>query len=102
MSKTDERISKSDFISEVAKRAGVPVKVVSQVYEAIVSELLENVRRGVSVTLTGFGRFYGQEHKGHRVQFARGGSTHIEDYTVLKFSATRAVNKSLAEEPEQE
>lgn len=93
--KSDDRVSKREFIAEVARVAGVPVKTATAVYEAIVASLLDNVRRGVTVTLTGFGRFYGQKHKGHCVQFADGGKDVIDDYTVLKFSATRSVNKSL-------
>ena len=41
-----------------------------------------------------FGKFYPQTHKGHRVQFAKqDGDAEVNDYTVLKFSATREVNR---------
>ena len=53
---------------------------------------------GNRLTLRGFGKFYPQDHKGHRVRFADGspdGSGVIPDYTVLKFSATRDVNRRL-------
>lgn len=92
------RVSKRTFLSKVAARAGVPVAVVHQVYRAMVAELLEIARRGDSLMLTGFGRFYPHRHHGHRVQFATeddGEPRRIDDYTVLKFSATRDVNKSL-------
>lgn len=92
---TELRISKREFIAEVAQASGLPVKVVSEVYDAMVERLVDNVRQGIPVTLTGFGRFYAQRHKGHRVQFANGGGKVIGDYSVLKFSATRAINKSL-------
>lgn len=90
----EDRITKRQFIAMVARQAKVPVKVAEAVYEAIIELLLSNVRVGRSITLSGFGRFYGQKHKGHSVQFGSEQSE-IKDYSVLKFSATRAVNKSL-------
>lgn len=93
---TDQnRVSKKKFISAVAKRSGYPVRVVTLVYDAAIAELLDVVKRGDQLMLTGFGRFYGQKHKGHRVQFADDGQKRIDDYSVLKFSATRDVNRQL-------
>lgn len=93
-----ERVNKREYISAVAARAELPIHVVSAVYEVGIQELLETVARGDRLVLTGFGRFYLQAHKGHRVQFADakdGESPVIEDYSVLKFSARREVNKHL-------
>lgn len=90
------RVSKREYVNRLARRAGVPVRTASAVYEAAVEELLSIVRSGDRLTLTGFGRFYPQEHKGHRVRFAdEDGTSEIEDYAVLKFSATSSVNKKL-------
>lgn len=90
------RVSKREYVSRVARRAGVPVRVASVVYEAAIEELLSIVGNGDRLTLTGFGKFYPQEHKGHRVRFAdENGKAEIEDYAVLKFSATRSVNKKV-------
>lgn len=88
------RVSKKKFISAIAKRSGYPVRVVTSVYDATIAELLAVVSRGDQLMLTGFGRFYGQKHKGHRVQFADG-QKRISDYFVLKFSATREINRKL-------
>jgi nucleoid DNA-binding protein len=49
------RISKREFISLVASRSGQPIRVVSEVYESLIGELTEAVRRGDTVVLTGFG-----------------------------------------------
>lgn len=102
MSTEDEgcskRVTKRAFLLRVARRSGEDSGTVKRVYAAMVEELLSIVRRGDFLMLTGFGKFYPQPHHGHRVQFAknRDGSPHvIEDYTVLKFSATRNVNRSL-------
>lgn len=94
------RVNKREFVKRFARRAGVPVHVASLVYEAMIEELLEIVGNGDRLTLTGFGKFYPQEHKGHRVRFADAdGKTEVDDYNVLKFSATRAVNKSVGTPP---
>lgn len=63
-------------------------------YNAMIDELLDLVGQGNTVTLTNFGKFYPQNHKGHRVQFAKSeDAAEVTDYTVLKFSATREVNR---------
>jgi DNA-binding protein HU-beta len=90
------RVSKREYVSRVARRAGVPVRVASAVYEAAIEELLSIIADGDRLTLSGFGKFYPQEHKGHRVRFANdNGMEEIENYAVLKFSATRAINKQV-------
>jgi nucleoid DNA-binding protein len=90
------RVNKREFLQRVARRGSLPLPVATHVYDALIEELIDLVSKGNTVTLTGFGRFYPQEHKGHSVRFADGdGSSQIDDYTVLKFSATRAVNRSV-------
>ncbi|MBV0894663.1 HU family DNA-binding protein [Microbacterium sp. NC79] len=95
------RVSKREFIKRVARRAGVPTRVAALVYEATVEEILDTVSDGKRLTLTGFGKFFLQRHKGHRVTTigdrAEGATDlgEIADYSVLKFSATRAVNKDV-------
>jgi DNA-binding protein HU-beta len=96
------RVSKREFLSQVSATSDIPLRTVNRVYDTILDELLETMRRGDALMLTGFGKFYPQAHKGHRVQFADDGDNAIDDYFVLKFSATRAVNKSLLEAPREE
>jgi nucleoid DNA-binding protein len=95
MSDQRQRISKREFISRVAERSGWPIKTVSSVYEGILDELLDAVSHGETVGLTGFGRFYRQTHRGHKVHF---GQSEVDDYSVLKFSASRIVNRKLESE----
>lgn len=97
-----KRVSKREFLAQVSATSDIPLRTINRVYDAILDELLETMRRGESLMLTGFGKFYPQAHKGHRVQFAEDGAKAIDDYQVLKFSATRAVNKSLLEAPREE
>jgi nucleoid DNA-binding protein len=93
------RVSKREFLAQVSGRSHIPARTVSRVYDTIIAELMDTMRRGDQLMLTGFGKFYPQAHKGHRVQFADNGASAIDDYFVLKFSATRNVNKALAQKP---
>ncbi|MFD4574247.1 HU family DNA-binding protein [Streptomyces sp. NPDC058417] len=89
---TNPRVSKREFISRVATRSELPVRVVNKVYESLLSELTGAVSCGEAVVLTGFGRFYRQDHKGHKVRF---GKSDVDDYVVLKFSASSSFNRRL-------
>lgn|SRR5699024_2117074 len=125
--KDELRVSKLKFISRVAARSGNlievgdvdPVKVaagestrvvevlddntrkiVSKIYDAMIDELLDVVSSGGSLMLTGFGRFYCLEHKGHKVRF---GKDSVPNYPVLKFSASsRSIGHRLTAVPRDE
>ncbi|MFJ6759990.1 HU family DNA-binding protein [Streptomyces sp. NPDC091273] len=86
------RVSKREFISRVATRSKLPVRVVNKVYESLLGELTGAVSCGEAVVLTSFGRFYRQDHKGHKVRF---GKSNVDDYVVLKFSASSSFNRRL-------
>lgn len=89
---TTARVNKREFISRVANRSALPLRTVGRVYDSLLGELTDSVLAGESVVLTGFGKFYLQNHKGHRVRF---GAEGVEDYRVLKFSASPGLNKRL-------
>ncbi|MFC9756701.1 HU family DNA-binding protein [Streptomyces sp. NPDC056921] len=92
METTNPRVSKREFISRVATHSGLPVRVVNNVYDSLLGELTGAVSCGETVVLTGFGRFYRQDHKGHKVRF---GKSSVGDYVVLKFSASSSFNRRL-------
>ncbi len=92
MESAGSRVSKRQFIARVAARCGVSIRTAADVYQALFSELTDAVGGGETVVLTGFGRFYRQEHKGHKVRF---GQSAVDDYYVLKFSASRSINRRL-------
>jgi DNA-binding protein HU-beta len=96
------RVSKREFLAKVSNRSQIPPRTVNRVYDTIIAELMNTMQRGDQLMLTGFGKFYPQAHKGHRVQFADNGARAIDDYFVLKFSATRNVNKALAQKPSEQ
>jgi len=104
------RVNRSDFLVRVAKRANVDARTVGAVYDAVIEEIIDVVGSGDRLTLTGFGKFYRQVHKGHPVQRVTeegklGGSDGlrtVDDYAVLKFSATRSVNRRLDVEVDED
>lgn len=89
-----ERVNKSEFLSKVAQRSGAPLDTVDAVYRALTHELIATVSRGQVIVLKGFGKFHRQLHKGHKVRF---GVNDVNDYPVLKFSASRTLNRQLGE-----
>ncbi|MEU9167868.1 HU family DNA-binding protein [Streptomyces sp. NPDC048420] len=95
---TNPRVSKREFISRVAMRSKLPVRVVNKVYESLLGELTGAVSCGETVVLTSFGRFYRQDHKGHKVRF---GKSDIDDYVVLKFSASSSFNRRLGDNADE-
>lgn len=98
MAEIETRVTKKEFLTAVARRTGMPAKAVNEVYAAMTEELLDTVSSGRDLLLTGFGRFYARTHAGHSVQFAGGKNGEpavIEPYKVLKFSASREVNRGL-------
>ncbi len=50
-------MQKTEFIAEVAERAGVPKKQARQVVDAALQLITEQLQRGDRVVLTGFGTF---------------------------------------------
>ena len=90
------RVSRREFVQRIARRTSQPIDSVQEVYDAMLEEIIELTTKGYNVTFTGFGRFYTQPHKGHRVRFADPeGDTEVPDYMTLKFSATSAINKQI-------
>lgn len=90
--RTSKRFSKIALIERVAARTGLANSQVTEVYENLLDEVLDIVAAGDAAVLTGFGRFYRQLHKGHKVSF---GQKEVPDYWVLKFSASRSINRRI-------
>lgn len=97
---SDNKVNKEKFLSRVAKRAGISKSVVRKVYYAMIAEIEWIAQNEDKLTLTGFGTFYVQRHKGHPVQFGTR-STNVSDYLVFKFSASNVLNKRIRKMNEQ-
>lgn len=95
MGNTKNRVNKRAFITQVARRASVSYDVASNVYRAAVDEMLDLMSCDKVLSLSGFGSFYPQIHKGHPVQFDKDMKRAVSDYMVLKFSASKTANQQL-------
>lgn len=89
-----KKINKEMFIAAVAERTGLTQATVSTVFDAYQEEIIDRVTNNEEVSITGFGRFYLQRHKGHPVQFSSMNET-VHDYVVFKFSASNVLNNKL-------
>jgi len=89
-----EKVTRKQLLEDVAQKSGVDVAVVNQVYNSLVDCIVNMASEGNHLSLTGFGNFYRQTHKGHPVQFESPGSI-VPDYALLKFSASDTINKRL-------
>lgn len=88
------KMNKSDFIKYVAETNNMPVPLVSQVYDSLINGIFDIVSGGDNLSLAGFGLFYLQKHKKHPVRFSSENKD-IDDYLVLKFSASDAMNNRI-------
>lgn len=91
-----QKINKELFIAAIAERTGMTISCVTSVFEAYQNEIIERVSNNEEVSITGFGRFYVQRHKGHPVQFSTS-TEKVHDYVVFKFSASNVLNSKLRE-----
>lgn len=91
-----DKVCLARLLEQVASEANVDIEIVKKVYTVFVRVVIEELRRHKRVGLTGFGVFDAQKHKGHPVQFGATKQT-IDDYVVLKFSASDAVKRMLNE-----
>jgi nucleoid DNA-binding protein len=89
------RVTKKQFLADVAQEVDMPVDVVTKVFNACVDRTKNIVADGSTLTITGFGSFYLQRHKGHPVQFE--GHGEVPDYVVFKFSASDVLNRRFRE-----
>lgn len=93
---TKNKISKNQFLADVARNNDMSLEDITDAYNAIVNGIHDAVASGRTLSLTGFGSFYLQRHKGHPVQFE--GRSNVEDYVIFKFSASDVLNKRFRQE----
>lgn len=94
--KQKEKVTRKMLLQMIAAKSGLDMATVSKVYTAFVDSIVETVQNGNNISITGFGNFYLQKHKGHPVQFESHNS-HVAEYALLKFSASDSLNKRLRE-----
>ena len=89
-----KKVNREMLIASVAARTGMTQAAISTVFDAYQEEIIDRVTNNEEVSITGFGRFYIQRHKGHPVQFSNVSET-VHDYVVFKFSASNVLNNKL-------
>ena len=94
-----DKINKSELLAYIAKQNGITHKQARSVFDSIIDYIRENICEGKDVSLTGFGTFSLQKHKGHPVQFASDTNA-VKDYVVVKFTASDALMTSIRKEYE--
>lgn len=68
------------------------INLVHQVLSTVIDTIVSDVKDGKRVSLTGFGSFYSQMHRGHPVQFGTK-TERVPDYPVFKFAVSNVLNK---------
>ena len=93
------KISRRQFLGEVANANNISMDEATAAYNMIINGITAVCGRGDRLSLSGFGAFYLQQHKGHPVRFGKGVS---DDYMVFKFSASGLLNKKFRDSYEIE
>lgn len=84
----------TELLQIVSNESEIDIDTTRKVYEAFIDALVDKLMDGYRIGLTGFGTFYLQRHKGHPVQFDDK-KTAIDDYNVMKFSASGLIKRRL-------
>ena len=91
------KISKRAFIELLGKRlAGTDKNALSAegIYDLFMETLTDEILKGNTVTLTGFGNFELKPHGGHTVHFSAD-TKKIDSYLTLRFYSSNVFNKRL-------
>lgn len=85
-----DELRDNKVMCDLSERARV--NLVHQVLDATLDTIVKDVKDGKRVSLTGFGSFYSQIHRGHPVQFGTK-TERVPDYPVFKFAVSNVLNK---------
>ena len=94
------KMNKREFLEKVARDNGLNKHTVSSVYNALVDGICDTVSDGTLLSLTGFGVFSLQVHKGHPIRFE--GRSTIDDYVTFKFDASDTLVKRIRKNTSKE
>ena len=89
-------MTKSEFVDQVADRAGLSKKDAGDAVDAVLETIESTLRRGSEVVFSGFGKF-SVSHRSAREgrNPATGERIHIEASRVPKFTAGAALKKAI-------
>ena len=85
-------MTKQDFVDAVADRAGISKRDAAEAVDAVLDTITDTLKRGDSVTFTGFGKFSTSARAARMgVNPRTGERVQIQATTVPKFSAGSAL-----------
>lgn len=82
------KVNKNDFLEMVAKKNNMQPAEVRAIYDSMIEVARSILCKRQDLSLTGFGTFSLQTHKGHPVQFRKNSKNTVDDYVVLKFAVS--------------
>jgi DNA-binding protein HU-beta len=89
-------VTKSEFVDQVAARAGLNRKEASAAVDAALETIQDALQRGSDVTFSGFGKFHVAERGARQgVNPATGEKIQIAASRVPRFTAGSALKKAL-------
>src|SRR5918999_2087506 len=93
-------VTKQEFIDAVAERAGISKRDASEAVDAVLDTITDTLKRGDSVTFTGFGKFSTSARAARTgVNPRTGERVQIQATTVPKFTAGSALKQALPGKP---
>lgn len=90
-----KRLNKSELIRLVADKTNNSYTDVKNIIDTFLSSIEDGLKANNVVTISGFGTFKVEVHKGHPIQFKGGVKQFIDDYPVLKFNVSKVMKDSL-------
>ena len=88
------KMNKRGLITYIAKGNGISFEEAARMYDCVMNGIRDVVTKNIKLSLSGFGVFQAQKHKGQPVQFCEPDMT-VQDYLVFKFSASKTLNQYL-------
>jgi DNA-binding protein HU-beta len=89
-------VTKQDFVDAVADRAGISKRDASEAVDAVLDTITDTLKRGDSVTFTGFGKFSTSARAARMgVNPRTGERVQIQATTVPKFTAGSALKSAV-------
>jgi len=87
-----EKVGKKELVAKVAEKTGVNKKVVAQIFDALVEEVVESVKGGANVYIAGLGTFKPVAKPATEKRNPQtGGIIKVPPKVVLKFKPSRNV-----------
>jgi DNA-binding protein HU-beta len=95
--KEERRVTKQEFVAEVARRSQLTARDAGKAVEACLDTITDTLRDGGDVAFTGFGKFQTQERKARMGVNPRNPTekVHIPAARVPKFSAGSALKSAV-------